>query len=440
MLIAVLFAAAMVYYHLFLFVPKVLEVRAARGMGNGYSFGGDFYPIWLTSREALFRHRDPYSPEMTRAIQTGLFGRPVDAGQHPLDPPAGYREFAYPGFVDLIFWPVAYLPFPAVRIILAIVLPMMTAGGIWLWANAMRFEASAGVIAVFVPLTLCNYPILEGLFAEQLGLVVGFLLAASMAALGAKKYVLSGVLLAFSTMKPQMTVLLIIFLLIWSFAKWDERHRLAESFIAAETFLCAAAFGVWPRWLAQWLGTLFNYRNYSTPPLIMDLLGPRVGPVLGPVLVMVAIVYAVGVAWRARDRSSESEEFWVTVALILAITVLATLPGHAIYDHIVLLPGIMLAVHFWRRLVAVQGVIRWLFLPAAAVLFWQWVAALTIVSIHPFISAGKFYSVAIFALPIRMAGPFPFALVALLAAVAMRGFPSNLVEKQPREGRRLRAD
>jgi len=43
----------MLYYHLGLFLPAVLEIRAAKGLGNGYSFGDDFYPIWLTSREAL---------------------------------------------------------------------------------------------------------------------------------------------------------------------------------------------------------------------------------------------------------------------------------------------------------------------------------------------------------------------------------------------------
>ena len=30
-------AAGMVYYHLCLFVPRAMEVRAAQGFGNGYS-------------------------------------------------------------------------------------------------------------------------------------------------------------------------------------------------------------------------------------------------------------------------------------------------------------------------------------------------------------------------------------------------------------------
>src|ERR1700719_4419471 len=103
-LLSVVCAAGMAYYHLCLFVPRAMEVRAVQGFGNGYSFGADFYPIWLTSREALLHHRDPYSPEITRQIQIGLFGRALDAGNPVASP--NYRTFSYPAFADLLFWPL----------------------------------------------------------------------------------------------------------------------------------------------------------------------------------------------------------------------------------------------------------------------------------------------------------------------------------------------
>src|SRR5271166_5129433 len=78
--LVILCSTCMVYYHLALFVARAQEVRTAQGFGNGYSFGADFYPIWFTSREGLLPNDDPYSPEMTRQIQIGLFGRSLDAG------------------------------------------------------------------------------------------------------------------------------------------------------------------------------------------------------------------------------------------------------------------------------------------------------------------------------------------------------------------------
>jgi hypothetical protein len=84
----------MIYYHQGLFMPRVVAVRTAAGLGNGYSFGNDFYQVWLTSREWLRSGRDPYNAEMTRKIQTGLYGRPLDPNR-PTDP-VDRRVFPYP--------------------------------------------------------------------------------------------------------------------------------------------------------------------------------------------------------------------------------------------------------------------------------------------------------------------------------------------------------
>src|SRR5580658_10748524 len=136
LIIVTLCASCMIYYHLALFVPQAREVRAEQGFGNGYSFGADFYPIWLTSREGLLHHRDPYSPEMTRQIQTGLFGRALDTPNPAA--PQDYRAFAYPAFVDVLFWPLALLPFSVVRIGLAVILAAATALSVVLWLRASR--------------------------------------------------------------------------------------------------------------------------------------------------------------------------------------------------------------------------------------------------------------------------------------------------------------
>src|SRR5258708_37842538 len=182
LVLAMLFATGMIYYHLGLLGPMVWEVRAIKGLGNGYSFGNDFYPIWLTSREALLYHRNPYSEGMTREIQIGLFGRPID-GRNPSDPPADYRAFAYPAFTDLLFWPLALLPFPVVRVGLAVVLPMLTATSIVLWLRALGFRAGPVLLAIIILLTRSRYAVLEALFPSHPGIVVRFLLAGSLSPL-----------------------------------------------------------------------------------------------------------------------------------------------------------------------------------------------------------------------------------------------------------------
>ena len=57
----------------------------------------DLYPRWLGARELLLHGRDPYSADVTREIQIGFYGRPLDPSR-PEDP-SDEEGFAYPVYV-----------------------------------------------------------------------------------------------------------------------------------------------------------------------------------------------------------------------------------------------------------------------------------------------------------------------------------------------------
>jgi hypothetical protein len=411
--LAILCAAGMSYYHLALFIPRAIEERTAQGLGNGYSFGADFYPIWITSRESLLHHLDPYSPQTTRQIQIGLFGRPLDA-RHS-DPPDD-RAFANPAFAVAVFWPVALLPFSVIRIVLAVILLVATTFSVVLWLRALRLRAGPVILTSFLLLTLSSYAVLEGLFAEQMGLLVGFLLAASLAALVGQRCFLSGSLLALTLVKPQMMALIAAYLLFWSFAQWRSRRRFAAGFLIISAALGTSSLLVWPRWIPEWLRLLENYRQHSTPPLVEYLLGDSLGSRLGPILIGALLVSALAVAWRMRHVSPASNEFGLTASLLLAVTCITLLPGHAVYDHVVLLPGILWIAFLWRRFQRLSRPFRIVLGVSALALFWQWIFAPVVIALRPIVSPQLFNSTML-TLPIRTAASIPFGLFALLAVL-----------------------
>src|SRR5579864_7361036 len=190
--LSLLGAAAMLYFHLALLMPRVRGIAAKENLSGPYSFGNDFYPIWLS---ALERPRDLYGPDMTRDIQLGLFGRPLDPSI-PTDPPADYRTYAYPAFTQLLCWPTAAIPFPTLRILLAIGLAIITLFSVLMWARLLAFRPGPVWIAVVLVLTFSSYPVIEGLYADQMGLFVGFVLAASLFALSRERYLVAGILIA----------------------------------------------------------------------------------------------------------------------------------------------------------------------------------------------------------------------------------------------------
>src|SRR5262249_10285141 len=157
-------------------------------------------------------------------------------------------------------------------------------------------------------LTLFNYPVLEALFALQPGLIVGFLLAAVLYAMQRNQPLLAGILLALTTIKPQMTLLAIFYLLLWSMARWREQRRLAIGFAAILSILLATSLLIWPHWTSSWMHVVLGYHKYATPPLVSELLRPSIGAGAGPVLIVALLIASGVLAWKYRNAEFGSQE------------------------------------------------------------------------------------------------------------------------------------
>lgn len=428
-LIVLLASLAMAYYHLGIFIPHALERRAAEGVGAAYSFGDDFYPIWLTSREALLHHRNPYSSEMTRAIQTGLFGHPREA-RNAADPAAHYREFAYPAYVDLLFWPLGLLPFPAVRIALAVTLVFLTAWSVALWMRVFRLEASPQFFVIALALTLTSYAVLEGLFAAQPGLIAGFLLAAAFAALVKSRLFLAGSLFAFTFIKPQMSVVVAAYLFLWTVSCWRERRGFLLGLLTWSAVLVAASLIVWPHWIADWLRVLSGYGSYSPPPLISYSLGPKLGLHLGSPLIVMLLVAALLLAWKMRKADAVSLSFALTSNILLALTSITLLPGQAVYDHVILLPGILLIACTWRR-AAASIPFRVILTVATVILFWQWIVVVPLLVVRPLLSNETFFARGVWLLPFHTAASIPPGICAVLGYMLVGSLRQRRLDQKP---------
>ena len=114
LLLALLFAASMWFY-----------VQARAGAVPEGGRGGPrtsraaicltFIRAGWGARELLLHHRDPYSPEVTREIQTGYYGRPLDPGRCVPTIPRTSRGLPTPCIVVFLLAPTIGLPFPVVQ-------------------------------------------------------------------------------------------------------------------------------------------------------------------------------------------------------------------------------------------------------------------------------------------------------------------------------------
>lgn len=407
------------YWALNILAPAntVVVIAAKRPVGNN----SDLYPRWLGARELLLRGRDPYSSEVTRDIQTGFYGRALDA-RNPADPVA-QESFVYPLYVVFLMAPTVTLPFPVVMVIFRWLLLFASAFSVPLWMYALGFRPRRLLLISSMLLAVSSFPAVEEYFQQNLsGLALLFLAAATAAAVR-KWLTLSGFLLALATIKPDTTGLVVLWFLFWGIANWKERRRLLLSFGVSMTVLIVAGDLISPHWIGRFLAEVRRYPTYGTDPSILESLLPR----RLAMLVTVALLSGfLALCWRWRRCAAGSENFGWTLAWGATIT-LTVIPKLAAYNQLLLIPVFVMLVRrrrvfaFWPRTFS---------LAMFACQAWQWLTAVALSVASYWMTADRLRTAALVPLYTFLAVP-PLALMAVVVGTLSA---ETLLNRQIRVG------
>jgi len=347
----------------------LVPVYTANAQARGWPIGNnsDLYPIWLTAREVLLAGRTPYSAQLTADIQKGFYGKPVDP-RNPGDP-TNLQAFVYPLYAIFLVAPTVTLPFATVVQIFRVLLLLSTASAVPLWMHVIGVRLNRLFTASIIVLAVSNFPVLLEDRQQNLSALVVLLLAGSIAACARDWFTVSGLLLAFSTIKPQLSGLLIGWLLLWALSDWDRRRRLVWSFVISFLSLLAAATLLSPHWAAGFWAAVGMYRSYLSPSILQILLPPMLGSVvIAALLVLLGIV-----CWKTRKARIGSVEFRWTVALLVTVTVTITI-GWAHYQ-LLLMPALLLLLVSAEARQSKSFLTRVLTKGTFACLLWQWGSA-----------------------------------------------------------------
>ncbi len=126
----------------------------------------DLFPHWLGTRELLLHGRDPYSQEITREIQRGYYGRPIDSSRAP--DPIDEQRFAYPLFVVFLLAPTISLPFTLVKPLFTLILSASAVGTVLLWIQVLELKTGRDKVFVCILLTLATIPYAQGIQLQHL--------------------------------------------------------------------------------------------------------------------------------------------------------------------------------------------------------------------------------------------------------------------------------
>jgi hypothetical protein len=329
----------------------------------------DLYPRWVGAKELLLDGRDPYSADVAREIQAGYYGRPIDPSR-PNDP-RDQAGFAYPVYVVFFLAPTIRLPFVIVQQSFFWLLLILTCASILLWLRFFRWSVPGWAKISLLALTAGSLGVMQGLKLQQMSLLVAGLVAVAMMLVVLDYPVVAGVLLAASTIKPQLVLLLLLWLAMWTVADWRRRYRLAASFLATMAILLGASEYYLPHWIPRFYEAVREYRHYTGAMSVMDSL---IGYPWNWALEGVAFAAMLGACWNESRQDAKSRPFAFTLSLVLATTVLLV-PITAPYNQVLLIPALLVLLRDRRAIWQRSAAVRVLFLTTAGLIFWPWVSS-----------------------------------------------------------------
>jgi hypothetical protein len=216
-----------------------------------HAFGADFFTFWLAGRAMFVEGASPYAEHVTLQSQMGIYGRAATALEDQV-------AFVYPPYSLFAIWPTVWMSYSwAQAYWMALHITLFLCVLLFAFRRLPRWVA---------PLLLFSYPVMRGIFLGQFGLTVGICLLFVWGIMahgrrpGPRILFVAGAVLAWTTIKPQLSAILILFLLLYAL-----RHRFWTLWSGFGSGLVALALASWwwlPGWTTQWLAQVQEYSGY----------------------------------------------------------------------------------------------------------------------------------------------------------------------------------
>jgi hypothetical protein len=392
-------------------VPYQIADAAAHGRPRGNL--SDLYPRWLGARELLLHGRDPYSAGVTREIQIGYYGRALD--QSRISDPRDQQGFAYPVYGVFALAPMVQLPFALVQKWFFRFLILLTAGSALIWIRSFGWRNSFVLQIVVVLLALGNLAAMQGLKLEQMSLLVAGLIAIAVFLLIRDHQIAAGIVLALASMKPQLVVLLIVWLAIWTLGDLGRRLRWAASFLVVMAIQIAAAEWYLPHWIPRfWLAI----REYQTYTGAISVLEEWTGPLFGCALEILAFILLMRLCWREHSRPANTIAFARMTSAVLALTVLL-IPTDSVYNQVLLIPALLVLFERREEVWKKSMPSRLLLITVAGLIVWPWITTVALAVFSFILPRGSVEGY--WAIPFWTSLLIPVGVAALMLVTASQG-------------------
>jgi hypothetical protein len=277
--------------------------------------GNDFLARWNGAHEWLINGSNPYTNQVSEVAQKMIYGRLAN----PLKG-EDVAHFVYPIYSMLFFAPFALMDYTLARAVWMTVLELAMVALTFISLRLSGWKIKPISLAGILIFSILWYCSVRTIILGQFSGINALLILISLLCIKTEHDQVAGILLALSTSKPQMSYLLIIFVIFWAIR--SSRHRIWISFFAAMIIMTVVGWLLLPGWPVGWIQQLMNYPGYTDRigSIVSIIAGvtPGIKDQVSTGLMIVFYVYMV-FEWL-RTRGNDIPTFLWTAYVTLVIT------------------------------------------------------------------------------------------------------------------------
>lgn len=301
---------------------------------NTSQYDDDFFPRWFGTRKFLSEGESPYTRSVSNEAQIQAYGRKASANEDPL-------HFQYP-FLAIFY----YAPFSLINSLnwaraawmtvleVCLVFTVVISIRLSRWKLPLLYLIPIFILALGWIYTV--YPLWE----KSLSIIVVFFISAALLAIRNKLDVLAGFLLLLASIKLNIVLLFILFVIIWAVSR--RRWYIIGSFLGWGGILLGVSLLIMPEWVEQYLRQIFPYLEnpvFTNTWTVLQSWIPGIGRQFGWLLSGLFGLILI-IEWVAAYKKDFDWFLW-TAYLSLVISILIGIPSTT-QNFIILLPVVIL--------------------------------------------------------------------------------------------------
>ncbi len=326
--------------------------------------GGDFLPRWIGTRLFLTQGLNPYGEKATLEIQNLYYGRPANADEDP-------QLFYYPLYSILFFGPFALIKnYALARALWMTLLELSLLILAVLSLKLSNWRLTVVKLSLVLAFSLLWYPGFRNIINGQFAALDSLFIIGALLLIYRKEDTGAGILLALSTIEPQMVVLIIPFILLWSLSV--RRYQIIFGTLGGIAVLMVFSLVLLPSWPVDILRQLLSNPSYTVRiKSIPSIIANTVPGINRPLDLFINVVICAYLLFEWVISWAKNERWFIWTALLTLVVTNILLVRTSSAQYVVMLPILFLLSRVWEdRLGRIGQILTWLLFIGITIGLW----------------------------------------------------------------------